>query len=203
MQTLRDMFTTYGIAEELSTDGGTEYMSGEVQKVLKAYGLHHRVSSVGNPHSNQRAEAGVKSMKRLLRGNVGPSGSLDNDAFARAILQYRNTPLQSTGLSPAIALFGRPLRDFIPIKQKTYLPSPQWSRKLEEREKKLKKSYDKEKLKWSEHARKQEELKVGHAVSIQDLAGNHPLKWDRTGVVVEVRQHDQYGVRVDGSGRVT
>ena len=31
----------------------------------------------------------------------------------------------------------------------------------------------------------------------------YPLKWDRTGTVVEVRQFDQYVVRVDGSGRVT
>jgi hypothetical protein len=29
------------------------------------------------------------------------------------------------------------------------------------------------------------------------------LKWDKTGVIIEVRQCDQYGVNVDGSGRVT
>ena len=31
----------------------------------------------------------------------------------------------------------------------------------------------------------------------------HPNKWDKTGIVVEVRQFDQYVIRVDGSGRVT
>ena len=31
----------------------------------------------------------------------------------------------------------------------------------------------------------------------------HPTKWDRTGIVLEVRQFDQYVVRVDGSGSVT
>ena len=200
---LREIFTTYGIAEEVTSDGCSEIMSHEVQKFLKSYGVSHRVSSVGNPHANQRAEVGVKSMKRLLRGNVGPNGTLNNDEFARAILQYRNTPLQSTGLSPALALFGRPLRDFIPISSKTYMPSPQWSRKLSEREEKMRQSQEREKAKWSEHAKKQLPLKVGHIVSIQNLEGNHPLKWDRTGIVVEVKQHDQYNVRVDGSGRIT
>ena len=33
--------------------------------------------------------------------------------------------------------------------------------------------------------------------------GNYPRKWDKTGTVVEVRQFDQYFVKVDGSGRVT
>ena len=33
--------------------------------------------------------------------------------------------------------------------------------------------------------------------------GNHPLRWDRTDLVIEVKQFDQCAVKVDGSGRVT
>ena len=29
-------------------------------------------------------------------------------------MQYRNTPDRDTGMSPAMALFGRPLHDFLP-----------------------------------------------------------------------------------------
>ena len=64
---LRDMFTTFGISEELTSDGGPEYTSHEVQKFLAKYGVIHRKSSVGNPHANQRAEVGVKTIKRLLK----------------------------------------------------------------------------------------------------------------------------------------
>ena len=53
---LRDLFTTFGISEELTSDGGPEYTSNEVQKFLARYGVQHRKSSVGNPHANQRAE---------------------------------------------------------------------------------------------------------------------------------------------------
>ena len=38
---------------------------------------------------------------------------------------------------------------------------------------------------------------------IQNQTGPHPTKWNKTGVVVEVKQHDQYLVRVDGSNRLT
>ena len=41
------------------------------------------------------------------------------------------------------------------------------------------------------------------SVRIQNQTGPHPTKWDKTGMVVEVRQFDQYVVRVDGSGRTT
>ena len=200
---LRNLFITFGIPEELASDGGPEFVSGEVQKFLSRYGVRHRLSSVGNPHSNQRAEVGIKSMKRLLKGNLNASGTLDDDAFAKAILQYRNTPMQSTGMSPAVALFGHPIRDFIPMTRDTYKPSVQWIKKLAEREEKWKKVVKREHRKWSQGARKQEPLKVGHEVSIQNLVGNHPTKWNRTGLVTEVLGNDQYNVRVDWSGRIT
>ncbi len=56
---------------------------------------------------------------------------------------------------------------------------------------------------WSEHTRRLPTLAVGDYVWIQNQTGQHPNKWDRTGTVVEVKQHDQYQVKVDGSGRVT
>ena len=142
-------------------------------------------------------------MKRLLQSNTGPSGSLDNDAFAQAILQYRNTPLQSTGVSPAIALVGHPLRDFLPLNRANYLPSPQWMKKLSERETKIEQSRVREFNKWSEHSKYQPQLRVGDVVRIQNLLGNQPLKWDRVGVVVEILGFDQYYVKVDGTGRIT
>jgi hypothetical protein len=40
-------------------------------------------------------------------------------------------------------------------------------------------------------------------VRLQNQTGPYPNKWDKTGLIVEVRQFDQYVVRVDGSGRVT
>ena len=47
--------------------------------------------------------------------NVSTTGSLDEDALAKAILAYRNTPCPFTRASPAMLLFGRPVRDMIPI----------------------------------------------------------------------------------------
>ncbi len=46
-------------------------------------------------------------------------------------------------------------------------------------------------------------LKIGDKVRIQNQTGNHPLKWDKTGSIVEVRQFHQYLVRLDGSGRLS
>merc|ERR1712055_1237113 len=40
-------------------------------------------------------------------------------------------------------------------------------------------------------------------VLIQNQTGKAPLKWDKTGVIVEVMPFDQYIVKVHGSNRLT
>ena len=72
-----------------------------------------RVSSAHYPQSNGRAEAAVKTTKRVLRGNIGANGSLDNDKASLALLQYLNTPLWDIDKSPAQLATGRQLRDSV------------------------------------------------------------------------------------------
>jgi transposase InsO family protein len=122
---------------QIATDGVSTYMAYETQKFLSNYGVRHRVSSVAYPHSNQRAELAVKSMKRLCRENTSQDGSLNNDRFLRAVMCYRNAPDRDTGRSPAQVIFGRNLRDFLPAPLRRYKPQPQWLMLREDREKAL------------------------------------------------------------------
>ena len=200
---LRNIFSTFGIAEQLSSDGGPEFTAGATQQFLKDWGVQHRLSSVANPHSNCRAELGVKQVKRIIADNCSPSGSLDVDRFQQAILSYRNTVDPITKSSPALVLFGRPIRDMIPIPVGRYTPHETWRELMDHREKAMAHRHQLGHEKWSEHVTKLPALKVGDKVFLQNQVGNHPRLWERTGTVVEVLQHDQYRVRVDGSGRVT
>ena len=53
------------------------------------------------------------------------------------------------------------------------------------------------------HSRPLRPLTLGERVFLQNQQGPNPTKWDRSGVVVESAGHDQYRVKVDGSGRIT
>ena len=165
--------------------------------------MHHRLSSVAFPHSNCRAEVGVKTVKRLITGNIGKDGAINIDAFQAAILQYRNTPDPITKISPAMCLFGRPVKDLIPILPGKYSPHTTWKESLDLREEALRHRHIQQQEKWSEHTKPLPPLQVGDRVRIQNQTGLHPNKWDRTGTVIEVRQFHQYLIRVDGSGRQT
>ena len=139
----------------------------------------------------------------MITNNTGPKGEIDTDAFQRAMLQYRNTPDKDTGISTAMYIFGRPIRDFIPISPGRYKPHKTWRETLLAREEALRNRHMRAMERWSEHTKRLSPLKIGDAVRIQNQTGQFPNKWDKTGRVVEVKQFDQYVVRVDGSGRVT
>ena len=200
---LRDVFVTFGVPEELTSDGGPQFSAGFTQDFLNSWGVKHRVSSVGNPHSNCRAEVAVKTVKRMLMANTSPSGSLNVDSFQKAMLIYRNSIDPETKTSPSGIIFGRPTRDPIPTPLGRYCPHSTWQETIVNRELALSKRHVREKEKWHQNTRLLPQLKTGDSVYLQNLSGNHPLRWERTGTVVECKPHHQYVVKVDGSGRTT
>ena len=205
---LRKFFDTFGVPEELSSDGGPEFTAGITTDFLKKWGVQSRISSAYNPQSNGRAEVAVKTAKRLLRTNTGPTGSLDNDKLLRALLQVRNTPDPDCNLSPAQIIYGRPIRDAFAFSnrlQKFSNPHvhPVWREAWATKESALRTRFVKSSEKLNEHSRYLPPLVKQDRCFIQNQTGNAPNKWERTGTVVEVLPHDKYIVKVDGSGRLT
>ena len=200
---LRDFFETFGVPEELTSDGGPQFTAEVTTAFLASWGVKHRICSVGHPHANSRAEIAVKTVKRMLMANTLPSGSLDTDSFKRAMLIYRNSIDPETSSSPSMAVFGRPTRDPIPAPLGKYCPHRSWDITSEHREKALAKRHAREREKWNKSTRDLKELEIGDNVYLQNLSGNNPLRWERTGTVVEIKPFNQYSIKVDGSGRVT
>lgn len=205
---LRAFFAMFGVPMELSSDGGPEFSAGCTQDFLQRWGVRHRVSSAYFPQSNGRAEVAVKTAKRLLMTNTGPTGSLDHDSFLHAILQLRNTPDPDCSISPAEIVFGRPLRDafsFVNRLEKYSNPHirPLWRQAWDAKEDALRTRMARTTETLKEHSHPLRPLAVGEHVFLQNQVGGSPKKWDRSGIVMETLGNDQYWVKVDGSGRLT
>lgn len=81
-----------------------------------------RISSACFSQSNGRAEAALPSAKCMIRDNIRGDGSLDTDAYVKALLQHRNTPIRDIDKSTLPMALGRQLRDSVPLFRKYYLP---------------------------------------------------------------------------------
>ena len=86
IRVFRELFATFGVPVQVSTDGGPQYIAKDFGDFLDTWGVHHRLSSSYNPQSNGRAEVSVKSIKRLLRDNIGSDGWLTSSKKGMSVL---------------------------------------------------------------------------------------------------------------------
>ena len=196
---LRAVFTDYGVPEKIFTDGGLPFQGEEVRSFLNIWKVIHKTSSARYPQGNGRAELGVKTAKRLLQENTRPDGSLNSNGVSRALLQYRNTPLQCLGLSPAQILYHRNLRDGFPVSPDCLRPNKMWVIAATQREKAFFKRNQKLTIRYNQNTKTMPVLDVGQCVLIQESDQNK--RWLRYGVIVS-QDDRKYTIRVRGSGRV-
>lgn len=98
IEKLKAQFSRHGIPTILRTDNGPQYAANEFKDFCQSYGIVHKTSSPNTPHSNSEAECAVQTVKKLW------SKATEKHL---ALLDYRTTPIESVGLSPAQLLMGR------------------------------------------------------------------------------------------------
>lgn len=102
---LKKQFARYGYVDELITDNGPQFSSLAFKKFAKDYEFIHTTTS---PHYSQamgQTERYVQTIKNMIKKSPDPS---------KALLDYRNTPLEGINLSPAQLHIGRRLKSSLP-----------------------------------------------------------------------------------------
>jgi len=111
---LKSIFARWGIPDNIVTDNGPCFASKEFTEFARFLNLIHTTTSPHHSQSNGQAESGVKIAKMILR---------QSDPFL-AMLTYRATPTNATGMSPAQLIMGRRIATHLPILEKRL--EPQW-----------------------------------------------------------------------------
>lgn len=106
---LREVFARYGLPKNIVSDNGPQFVAEEFQQFMRANGIRHIRTSPYHPASNGAAERVVQTVKKAIRAGHR-EGELIEATLARFLLQYRNTPHATTGVSPSSLFFGRALR---------------------------------------------------------------------------------------------
>lgn len=107
IKALRKIFAQFGVPKSLVSDNGTGFSSAEFYSFLGRNGITHIRTAPYHPNSNGIAERAVRTVKAALKKvNVGTF----DERLARFLFNSHNTPTAATGVSPAVSMFGRPLR---------------------------------------------------------------------------------------------
>ena len=111
---LKNMFSRWGIPEHFVSDNGTQFTSEMFRSFASEYNFKQTFTSPHYPQANGAAECAVKIAKKIL----------DQDDIFKALLAYRSTPVEATGLSPAELLMGRKIRTLVPTLPENL--EPEW-----------------------------------------------------------------------------
>lgn len=194
------LFSSYGAPEVFSSDGGSQFTSEAFQSFLKDWNIRHRVSAPHYPQSNGRAEAAVKTAKRIISDYVTSSDPYNHRKIAHAIIQHRNTPLPDLKLSPAQLLFHRKIRDKIPTHPKHLRLHKQWILTSIQRENLFKAKNAASLQRYNNISKDLQPLTPRDKVLI--LTPGKSPRWSLSGVVVMNLPYRRYKVKLDGSGRI-
>ncbi|GFO35008.1 Pol polyprotein [Plakobranchus ocellatus] len=117
---LRVIFATHGLPDELRSDNGPQFASGEFQRFVNEMDIKHVTSSPHFPQSNGLAESGVKIAKHILQ----------QSDWTSALMIYRATPHSSTNVSPAEALLNRKIRTQVPMLESQLMSNRKLHKKI-------------------------------------------------------------------------
>ena len=103
------MFARFGLPDVLVTDNGPQFASAEFAVFARKKGITHLTSSPHYAQSNGKSENAVKTLK-LIFAKAKQSG----ESEYMALLDWRNTPSEGMGTSPAQRLMGRRCKTLLP-----------------------------------------------------------------------------------------
>ncbi|CAL8130302.1 unnamed protein product [Orchesella dallaii] len=181
---LKKIFASHGIPDKMISDNGPQYSSEEFRKFVEEWQIEHVTSSPGYPQSNGRAENAVKTCKNLMIKSI--EGKTD---FFMALLDWRNTPSTSMGMSPVQRLCSRRTRTLMPTQTAKLTPEVQSGVK-----EKIEKAREQQKTFFDRSARPLPALKQGDVVRMKLP---NQKKWSK-GIVLKEEGKRQYSVKVNG-----
>lgn len=155
---LKILFARYGVPNTLVTDNGPQFASAEFRAFATKWGFHHVTSSPRYPQSNGKAENAVKTVKRLF------SKCRENhQSEYLALLDWRNTPTEGVGSSPAQRFLGRRCRTMLPIAKE--LLKPEYDTSADDRA--LQGKREKQAFYYNRQARDLPPITVGETVKLR------------------------------------
>ena len=112
---LRKLFCRYGCPELIITDNGPQFQKNtEFSNLMKEFGVKHIKVAPYHPQANGEVERFNRTLKKCIQTAIA-DGNNWRRALENFLLCYRSTPHATTGIAPADLMFGRQIKDKLPI----------------------------------------------------------------------------------------
>ncbi|GKE63576.1 reverse transcriptase domain-containing protein [Tanacetum coccineum] len=97
---LKKLFSYFGIPKCLISDKGTHFCNRQMEKILKKYGVHHRIATTYHPQTSGQVENTNRALKRILKKTVKDNPSIWSRKIDDALWVFRTAYKTPIGTTP-------------------------------------------------------------------------------------------------------
>ena len=102
-----DIFVRFRIPREIVTDGGPQFTSHLFKKLVKKYGIHHKITSPYHPQENGQVESTNKFIEGILIKTIASHQRNWAKKILEVLWAYRTTWRNTTCFSPYELAYGK------------------------------------------------------------------------------------------------
>ena len=102
-----EIFARYGTPREIVLDGGSQFTSHMIEKLMQKYGVKHRITIPYHPQANGQVESTNKVLENILTKTVASHRRDWAQKLPEALWAYRTTWRNTMGFSPFELVYGK------------------------------------------------------------------------------------------------
>jgi len=121
---LAQIFSHFGLPEEILSDQGTEFMSELMQHFFFPLGIKQIRASPYHPETNGSCERFHRTLKSMLRAVVNDFNDSWCECLPWELFAYREIPVETLGFSPFELMYGYSVRGPLSLLRSTWSQNP-------------------------------------------------------------------------------
>nr|GEX75088.1 reverse transcriptase domain-containing protein [Tanacetum cinerariifolium] len=117
---LISLFARFGAPRAIISDRGTHFCNDQFEKVMRKYGVIHRLSTAYHPQTSRKVEVTNRGLKRILERTIGQNRASWLDKLNDAVCAFYTAYKTPTGCTPYKLVYGKACHLLIELEHKAY-----------------------------------------------------------------------------------